>query len=271
MTKSPPGSPQAIYNEDIFRALESASGIPVANVTPGTFRLQLDGSWRAHSIFDSDTKIRKSAEFLLDRSNPLLELKLGSEVRRILFDSDTSTAHCVKMKTGGTEKYCVKAGGRIYLSAGAIHTPRLLVESGIGPDGTIYNNKQVGKNLSDKPLFITLGFFQPGFFFDGEPGMLDLVASKTELLSSGNTRLGLVESLVTAKDGDLIDFARFERVFLSRSLRFSFLSPLFDVLLGFCDNQILNDGLFSFVCAPFLPFYNVRTRNFTIYLVKATI
>ena len=248
--------------------MESASEIPVANMTPGTFRLQVDGSWRTHSIFHPETKLRQSADFLLDRSNPLLELKLGSEVRRILFDRDTSTAQCVKMKKGDSDKYCVKTGGRIYLSAGAFHTPRLLVESGIGPGGPIHYNNQVGKNLSDKPFFVTSAFFEPGFSFDGENGLLEIAASKTEHLSSGSTRLGLFESLVGGLEGDLIDLARFERLLLPRYLRFSIINSFMDVVLGFCDNQILNDGLFRVLCAPFLPFYNVRTRKFTIYLVK---
>jgi choline dehydrogenase-like flavoprotein len=37
----------------------------------------------------------------------------------------------------------VKIGGRIYISAGAFHTPELLMKSGIGRNGVVVDNEEV--------------------------------------------------------------------------------------------------------------------------------
>ena len=68
----------------------------------------------------------------------------------IIFDAISSfpRARCVKYKDGNslfrsTNEVCVKDGGRIYLAAGALYTPALLMKSGIKEGGKIYNNDQV--------------------------------------------------------------------------------------------------------------------------------
>ena len=143
------------------------------------------------------------------------------------------------------------------MTAGAIHTPRLLVASGIGPDGDKVDNELVGKGFSDKPFFVTSSFFRPSFNFGDFATFIEIAATKTAYLSSGNTRLTLFEELSSGKEGDLFDFARFERILLPRYLRFSIVAQALDVVLGFCDEQFLNDGFFSFLCFPFRSFYDV--------------
>ena len=258
VTRNTPGSKQDIYQTELIRAINEATGIPVANVTPGTPDLQIDGIWRTHSIFDPDTNRRNSADTLLDWNNPFLHIKLETEVMRVTFEG--SEARCVETRKDGKYKtYCIRNSGRIYLTAGAIHTPRLLVQSGIGPKGDIVDNELVGKGFSDKPYFILTSFFQPGFTFGDVGTLLEIVATKVLYLSSGQTRLRLLQEVSSAKDGDLTDFVRFERVLLPRYLRFSILAPALDLVLGFCDNQIINDGFFSFLCAPVRSLYDVRS------------
>ena len=107
-----------------------------------------------------------AADTLLDRDDENLEVRTKAEVDVILFDGDedvpptarrlgqssdeplagmqTPTARCVRFKKdGGTA--CVRQGGRIYLTAGAIHTPALLMKSGIGPGGERIDNKEAGR------------------------------------------------------------------------------------------------------------------------------
>ena len=87
---------------------------------------------------------RHSADTMLDRSNENLEILTETEVEKILFDGDRGvprqaevkfdndddgipTARCVKFVKGGVS--CVRKIGRIFLAAGAFHTPELLMKS----------------------------------------------------------------------------------------------------------------------------------------------
>lgn len=118
-----------------------------------------EGAWRTHSIFDNDGS-RHSADKILDRTNDNLDVFTDTEVTKILFDDDdsgllppnvnqdkddtTPSARCVLLSSG--ETICVKKKGRIYISAGAFHTPELLIKSGIGPQGDKAMNDQVCRN-----------------------------------------------------------------------------------------------------------------------------
>lgn len=252
----PSGSKQDTYIADQIEAMTAATGLPY---NPGTPTYQTNQIWRTHSIFQPGTNKRFSADVLLDEHDSNLNLKLNSDVAKIGFDCDSGpcTAKCVLMKDG--ERYCVKNdSGRIYLTAGAINTPALLMKSGIGPGGRVKDNDMVGQGFSDKPAFPMTSFFNPGFGSFGDfATFLELVFTKTVQLSSGNTRSMLVEDLTVGKRGDLIDFARFERILLPRYLRFSPLGTVVDSVLQFCNNELAGDGfgLFGILCAPFIPFY----------------
>lgn len=106
------------------------------------------GIWRPSSIFDNISGDRRSADTLLDRSNPNLEIMSQKEVEIIAFSqkggstNPVYTATCVEF-ADGTVDACVKKGGRIYLTSGAFNTPKLLMKSGIGEDGAIVDNPQV--------------------------------------------------------------------------------------------------------------------------------
>jgi choline dehydrogenase-like flavoprotein len=139
-----------------------ANGLATANVDPGQPWIPSEGGmWRTHSIFEPITGVRRAADTVLDRNDEKLEVRIKTKVDRILFDGDEGvpvfqveqdnnlrfkdppkpTARCVRFVGGKVE--CVKSGGRIFLSAGAFHTPELLMRSGIGPGGTVVDNKEV--------------------------------------------------------------------------------------------------------------------------------
>lgn len=86
---------------------------------------------------------------------------LGTQADRVLFDSNkTATAVQVTALTDGA-KYIVNATHEIIVSAGALHSPQLLMLSGVGPAEVlsrfdidmIADRPGVGQNLTDHVLF----------------------------------------------------------------------------------------------------------------------
>lgn len=147
-------SSASIYIQETITALDSHPLIDIANVTPGQPKLPLSGIWRPHSIMSPITGVRRSADQILDRTNPNLEIRLNSNVQKITFNqnNDIPTAQCVMYKQGRRRRNleaCVNEGGRIFLAAGAIHTPVLLMKSGIGKAGEIYDNDKVGQLVAN--------------------------------------------------------------------------------------------------------------------------
>lgn len=99
------------------------------------------------------------------------ELRLETEVVKILHD-DRSRVGGVRVRRadGSSEILRLKRRGLLILSAGALNTPRLLLESGINANG------HVGKYLSDHPLksmiYKTPG--RPGAYPQGATGSFRL-------------------------------------------------------------------------------------------------
>lgn len=63
------------------------------------------------------------------RGRPNLEVRGGSQVDRVEFHG--STAHSVRLLDGSSER--LAPGGEVILSAGAVHSPAILMRSGIAP------------------------------------------------------------------------------------------------------------------------------------------
>lgn len=156
VTEEMPATGTEMFVNAMVPALETLSGIRMTNmdgqpVFPG------DGTvFRPFTIFEAGTGNRRSADTILDRDNANLDIMTEKEVEKILFDGDDGvpssvqhdvkpgalpTARCVRFVGGGVE--CVKIGGRIYISAGAFHTPELLMKSGIGRNGVVVDNDEV--------------------------------------------------------------------------------------------------------------------------------
>lgn len=82
------------------------------------------------------------------RARPNLRIVAGCHVMRILFDGRRTTG--VAIERGGVETNV--GAGEVILSAGAIHSPALLLASGIGPGNIVADRPGVGANLQNHPL-----------------------------------------------------------------------------------------------------------------------
>ena len=153
-TAEPPGGATESYINSLVGIYRNRSDFYVGNVVPGQPLIEPEGVWRTHSTFHPETGKRRSADTLLDRSNKNLVIRTNAKVSRILFDGDigvpmtagykvtgTPRARCVRLRS--LEVVCVKAEGRIYVTSGAIHTPELLLKSGLGPEGRKVKNSNV--------------------------------------------------------------------------------------------------------------------------------
>lgn len=107
-----------------------------------------------HGIRDS------VAQALLGRRKPPanLEIRTGLTVTRVLLEHDQLglSACGVEFRTemGPIRKYMLadSSQAEVILSAGAIMSPQILVNSGIGPNGYAFDLPGVGKNLQDHPV-----------------------------------------------------------------------------------------------------------------------
>ncbi len=99
------------------------------------------------------------------RRRPNLRLMPQAHVRRILFNGTTATGVEV-VRAGGVESFY---GERVIVSAGAFHSPKLLMLSGIGPAAhltglgipVIADRAGVGSNLQDHPLISVSAYLPP--------------------------------------------------------------------------------------------------------------
>ncbi|EWG55277.1 hypothetical protein FVEG_13307 [Fusarium verticillioides 7600] len=95
-------------------------------------------------------------------------LRMGSKVIRVVRSGSRATGVEVETAAGKKEIFKLSKNGRVVLSAGALTTPRLLFNSGIGPKKQILTVKKtgvilpaernwislpVGENLMDHPIF----------------------------------------------------------------------------------------------------------------------
>ncbi|HZU19254.1 MAG TPA: GMC family oxidoreductase N-terminal domain-containing protein [Candidatus Dormibacteraeota bacterium] len=89
------------------------------------------------------------------RERPTLEIRGGCHVDTVLFD--TRRRACGVRLAGGEPNH-LAAGGEVVLSAGAVHSPAILMRSGIGPAGVLSRlgievicELPVGRGLQDHP------------------------------------------------------------------------------------------------------------------------
>ena len=91
------------------------------------------------------------------RGRPNLHIRGGALVDRVLFDGTKATGVRVRFDGGAWED---RAAGEVVLCAGAIHSPAILLRSGIGPAAALQalgipvlrDNPAVGRNLMDHPV-----------------------------------------------------------------------------------------------------------------------
>ena len=210
--------------------------------------VEAEGIFRTYSLFNSNGE-RSSADQMLDRDLPNLDIIKGAEVDSITYQgdrlgtpwtvrepaTDPPTARCVRLKSG--EFHCVKVGGRIYASGGAMHTPVLLMNSGIGPRGNRVDNPQVGQNLSDKFAAKITANLKKGMDFGGGGSFGNIAA--TQQLSD---RVVIYEQSTVDLEDSLWDLGAFERTIFPLPLRGSFLADVVLAIGDTCNQQVLNDS-----------------------------
>jgi choline dehydrogenase len=124
-----------------------------------------------------------------DRSN--LSILSGATVRRVLFEGTTAVG--IEIERDGQSEQL--DADRVVICAGAIHSPQLLVLSGVGPGQVLAElgiepvvvNDAVGQNFQDHPFVPTLGLLR-------DP--TEYIGVRTELLYSSQLPGGSVNDLM---------------------------------------------------------------------------
>lgn len=99
------------------------------------------------------------------RRRPNLRLMPDTQVRRVLFDGTTATG--VEVMVGGQPRQI--EGDTVIVCAGAFHSPKLLMLSGVGPAehlrsfgiDVVADRRGVGANLQDHPLISVSAYLPP--------------------------------------------------------------------------------------------------------------
>ncbi|KAB2111301.1 Dehydrogenase [Alternaria gaisen] len=125
----------------------------------------LNGYHYAQTTIDPHAQVRSSsAEFVYAardaNMSDKLTVYLKSRVDKVRFN-ENKTATGVEVTGAGLLKYTIFANKEVILSAGAVHTPQLLMLSGIGPAehlaehgiDLLADRPGVGQNLTDHALF----------------------------------------------------------------------------------------------------------------------
>lgn len=128
-----------------------------------------EGAQFTYSIFSkpdgNGERIRHSAAELLDRENQNLHLYTQHLVHRILFNTQLNPPKAIGVEvedlvTSKTKTFFIEENGTVFVCGGAIYSPQILMQSGIGPKAEleahgikpIAYNEAVGKNFVDKPI-----------------------------------------------------------------------------------------------------------------------
>ncbi|XP_055918291.1 glucose dehydrogenase [FAD, quinone]-like [Eupeodes corollae] len=100
----------------------------------------------------------------IQANRPNLQVLPYSLVTKILIDVQTKKAYGVEFERLG-KNYTIRAKKEIILSAGALHSPQLLIVSGVGPTETLtkIGVPQVVNLPVGKTLFDNVGFYGPVF------------------------------------------------------------------------------------------------------------
>ncbi|KAK2023568.1 alcohol oxidase [Colletotrichum zoysiae] len=125
----------------------------------------LDGYHYAQTTMHADSQTRStSADFIYAAKDANMKDKLtvylGTRVNKVLFDNNKK-ATGVEVTGDGLGRYTITANKEVILSAGAVHSPQLLMLSGIGPAEhltqhgieVLADRPGVGQNMSDHALF----------------------------------------------------------------------------------------------------------------------
>ena len=206
------------------------------------------GIFRTHSLFDFDgsSDQRRSAEQMLDRS--IVDVVLNANVRRLTYQGEflgtpftvtepattLPTARCVRLDTW--ELHCVKPGGRIYLTAGALYTPLILMNSGVEAGGNRVDAPAVGQGLSDKYNARLTANLRQGLDFGGGFAFGNVAAVQPLV-----DRTIIYEQSSIDLEDSLWDLQALGRSALPLPLRNTVLAEVVLAIGDSCNVQVIND------------------------------
>lgn len=140
----------------VMQALQ-ARGFPIRPDQNGPWQ---DGAFRGVvAISDQQERQPASVVWLTPqvRRRPNLTILTGHQARRLTFDGSRVTGAQIDAPGG---PLTIRAP-QVVLCLGAIHTPALLLRSGIGPGGTVADRAGVGANLMEHPSIAVATFLPP--------------------------------------------------------------------------------------------------------------
>lgn len=140
-------------------------GFPSIGDQNGVFT---DGHFPMTLSNDGTHRVSASMAYLGEevRRRPNLEIMTDAQVLRIVFDGNRATGVLVRRDGHDT----TIAGARVIVSAGALHSPALLMRSGVGPAlalkrfgiDCVSDLPGVGENLQEHPGISLSAFIRPG-------------------------------------------------------------------------------------------------------------
>lgn len=149
------------------RALASAleaSGLPYLPDQNGAFD---DGYYPTTMNNAYERRVSSSTAYLdpVTRQRPNLHIRTGTEVSRLLFEG----TRCVGVEALADGVPTRFHAGEVVLSGGAIHSPAILLRSGVGPAdaarglgiGVVADVPGVGQGLMDHPMIALASFLAP--------------------------------------------------------------------------------------------------------------
>ncbi|XP_022153313.1 (R)-mandelonitrile lyase 1-like [Momordica charantia] len=146
--------------QSAFRSALLESGVLPDN---GFDLRHLVGTRIGGSTFDGKGN-RHGAVELLNKANPAnLKVVIRATVERIIFSGLSASGVSYSDSEGKLHTAFIRKKGEIFLSAGAIGSPQLLLLSGVGPKSDLSSLKlpvvlhqpHVGQFMSDNPRFVT--------------------------------------------------------------------------------------------------------------------
>lgn len=144
------------------------NGWPIGEDQNGQWR---DGTYRgAIAVSDKGQRLPTSVAYLTDevRKRPNLKIMTGFTAVKITFDGKKATGAIIRSNTQNTDDIKLYAH-EVIVSSGAIHSPALLMRSGIGPGQhlksleipVIHALAGLGQNLMEHPSIAVAAYLPP--------------------------------------------------------------------------------------------------------------
>jgi len=144
------------------------NGWPIGGDQNGEWR---DGTYRgAVAVSDQGERLPTSVAYLTDevRKRPNLKIMTGFTAMKITFDGREASGAIVRSTDKKNREIYINAH-EVIVASGAIHSPALLMRSGIGPGShlasfgipVIYALEGVGQNLMEHPSIAVAAYLPP--------------------------------------------------------------------------------------------------------------